>query len=486
MMGSVWRADEVIDTDQPLDRVFNYLVHWNTVEEWDTTVSRAYKLTPGPPDVGSRFAINLRWGWKRVPMIYTIRDLEPQRLIVLDGIGAGFRAVDRIRLEKRSLGTRLTYAVEVTFDYHRLTIADRIGQLLFHGYAHRAIRRLQAMLTGAPKGAPALTPLTRMADRAILPGLIGFTSLGYTLGKDRRPVASALYAGRTMVLTGGTSGIGRAAVRELVGRGAHVVVVGRDADKLDKLRMELNAVAADGSIETERADLSLLADVRDLAARLLRRHSSIDVLINNAGALFNRYQQTCEGIERTMATDLASPYLLTRLLLPALMASGHARVINVASGGMYTQGMRVDALTPLRSDYDGPTAYARAKRGLVILAQEWARQWAGTGTSVHAMHPGWVDTPGLERSLPRFHRLLAPWLRTPKQGADTIVWLAASPDAHRASGHFWLDRKIRETQVFRHTGATAADRRELIRTLDHLTGLSSAGWPLRNISSSNR
>ena len=91
------------------------------------------------------------------------------------------------------------------------------------------------------------------------------------------------------------------------------------------------------------------------------------------------------------------------------------------------------------------------------------------------MHPGWVDTPGLEQALPSFHRQLAPWLRTPAQGADTIVWLAASPDAHRASGHFWLDRKIRETRVFRHTADTAKDRRELIRALDALAGLPSAG-----------
>ena len=353
-------------------------------------------------------------------------------------------------------------------------MADQIGRRFFDRYADWAIRRLQVMLNGSPDSVPALAPMTRLADRAILPGLIGFTSLGYRLGQHRRPVGSALYAGRTMVLTGGTSGIGRAAAWELVHRGARLVVVGRDAAKLNALRMELAGMGAKGSIATERADLSLLVDVRDLAARLLQRHAAIDVLINNAGALFNQYRRTPEGIERTMATDLASPYLLTRLLLPALKASGDARVVNVASGGMYTQGLRAAALAPRPSAYDGPTAYAQAKRGLVILAEEWARQWADSGISVHAMHPGWVDTPGLERSLPAFYRQLRFWLRTPEQGADTVVWLAASPDAHRASGHFWLDRKIRATHVFRHTADTPKDRRELIRALDALTGLSSA------------
>jgi dehydrogenase/reductase SDR family member 12 len=473
MTKRMWRVEKTINLNLPADLIYAYLRRWNTLAEWDPTVSAVRQLTPGTPEAGSRFAVVLRWGWQRIPMTYTIRELDPQRLIVLDGKGDRFRAVDRIHLEKRTFGTRLTYTVAVTFDNGPFPIADHIGRSLFDRYADWTIRRLQLMLNGSPGSAPALNPLTRLADRAILPSLIGFTSLGYRLGKHRRPVASALYAGRTMVLTGGTSGIGRAAARELVRRGARVVVVGRDAEKLDALRMELAGIGAEGSIATERADLSLLIDVRDLAARLMKHHDAIDVLINNAGALFNRYQRTREGIERTMATDLASPYLLTRLLLPALKASGDARVINVASGGMYTQGMRADSLAPLPSEFDGPTAYARAKRGLVILAEMWARQWAAFGISVHAMHPGWVDTPGLERSLPAFYRQLRSWLRTPEQGADTIVWLAASPDAHRASGHFWLDRKIRTTHVFWHTADTPGDRRELLRALDALTGLPS-------------
>jgi GTPase Era involved in 16S rRNA processing len=88
------------------------------------------------------------------------------------------------------------------------------------------------------------------------------------------------------------------------------------------------------------------------------------------------------------------------------------------------------------------------------------------------MHPGWVDTPGLEKSLPAFHRQLSPWLRTPAQGADTIVWLAAAPDAHRASGQFWLDRKIRATHVFGHTRSSSRDNRELIKVLDEVSGLA--------------
>jgi dehydrogenase/reductase SDR family protein 12 len=471
IMGNTWRIKKEIDVDQPTDRVFDYLSHWATVAEWDPSVVSARMLSAGKPSVGSRFHITLRFGWKRVPMTYVIKRMAPHQLIELEGNGPNFKAVDRIRFEDISGSTRLTYVAEVAFDRTPNRLMNILGKHLFGLYAQKAMRRLRTMLSGSSTP-PHLTTMTRLADQAILPGLIGFTRIGYTLGKHRRPVASALYSGRTMVLTGGTSGIGRAAARELYRKGTHLVVVGRDAEKLNELRRELYPVRGGGSIETELADLSLMADVRQLAARLIRRHDRIDVLINNAGALFNHYRQTAEGIEMTMATDLVSPYLLTRLLLPSLKAAKAARIINVASGGMYTQGIRADALDAGASSHHGPAAYARAKRGLVILTGWWANELAATGISVHAMHPGWVDTPGLEKSLPAFHRQLSPWLRTPAQGADTIVWLAAAPDAHRASGQFWLDRKIRATHVFRHTRSSSRDNRELIKVLDELSGLA--------------
>lgn len=470
-MGNTWRIKKEIDVDQPTDRVFDYLSHWATVAEWDPSVVSARMLSAGKPSVGSRFHLNLQFGWNRVPMTYVISRMDPHQFLELEGSGPHFSAVDRIRFEEIPGGTRLTYMVEVTFDRTQKRLTNIIGKHLFGLYAQKTVRRLQTILSGSSKP-PCLTIMTRMADQAILPGMIGFTTLGYTMGKHRRCVASALYTDRTMVLTGGTSGIGRAAARELYRKGAHLVVVGRDAKKLDELRLELAHVRGGGTIETELADLSLMADVRKLAARLIRRHDRIDVLINNAGALFNHFRQTAEGIEMTMATDLVSPYLLTRLLLPSLKAANPARIINVASGGMYTQGIRADALNASGSSHHGPTAYAQAKRGLVILTGLWASELAAAGISVHAMHPGWVDTPGLAKSLPAFHRQLSPWLRTPAQGADTIVWLAAAPDAHRASGQFWLDRKIRATHVLGHTRTAPKDNLELVNVLDEVSGLA--------------
>lgn len=466
-MDGTWQIRKRTLVAQPVDLVFDYLTRWDRVGEWDRSVVAAERTSAGPPAAGSRFQLTLAFGGRRIPMTYVITAAERPRRIELEGQAPVFRAVDRIRLEPVPGGTELSYEVTIAFDRPPRGLAGVLGKRVLAFNATRAIRRLRTVLAGVPTP-PRLTLATRMADQALLPGLLGFTRLGHALAVRRRPVASILYRDRTVVLTGATSGIGRAAARALYRRGAHLVAVGRSAEKLAGLERELNALGGAGTIATERADLSLLAEVRILAERLVQRYERIDVLINNAGALFNRFQQTAEGIEKTMATDLVAPFLLTRLLLPALRAAGSARIVNVASGGMYTQGVRAPDLTPEPAAFHGPAVYARAKRGLVILTARWARQWAPAGISVHAMHPGWVATPGLAVSLPGFYRRLAPWLRTPAQGADTIVWLAAAPDAARASGHFWLDRKIRATHVIRRTRTTMQEDAALVQALDLL------------------
>ncbi len=175
------------------------------------------------------------------------------------------------------------------------------------------------------------------------------------------------------------------------------------------------------------------------------------MLVLNAGALTHEYTVTGEGNEMTLATHVLSPFLLTRALRPLLEASAPSRVIVVASGGMYTEPLDVDALDPEPAAYDGTKAYARCKRAQVVLAEEWTRELLDTGITVNAMHPGWADTPGLRTALPGFSRVVGPLLRTPEEGADTIVWLAAAPDAADSSGLFFLDRRARAKHRLRRT-----------------------------------
>ncbi len=183
---------------------------------------------------------------------------------------------------------------------------------------------------------------------------------------------------------------------------------------------------------------------------------------------FNERKETVEGFEQTFATDLLGVFYLTELLKDRFPSTG-GRIINVASGGMYTQGIDLNDLQNEGPSYEGSKAYARAKRGIVILTRLWAEQIRHLNVTVHSMHPGWVDTPGIETALPGFHSLVNSILRTPDQGADTIVWLAASKKAGESTGKFWLDRRPHETVLFPKTGASEQERQILWEKLNQLT-----------------
>lgn len=292
-----------------------------------------------------------------------------------------------------------------------------------------------------------------------------FTNLGYKLHSRDFETIDADLTGRTIVITGATGGLGKAAATELSRLGARLIVVSRTRSKLDELRDSL-----DGEVDTIQADLGLMAEVRDVAERL-KTERRIDVLINNVGVLLPERQETEEGIEKTLAVDLAGHFLLTNLLIPKLVESAPSRVINVTSGGMYSERIRPDDLQFEEGTYTGTAAYARAKRGQVIMTEMWADRLAGTGVSVHAMHPGWAGTDGVADSLPTFNLLMKPFLRTPEQGADTIVWLAAADEPGETSGRFWFDREEVPTHMLESTRETAADRDSLWAGLVDLTGV---------------
>ncbi len=213
--------------------------------------------------------------------------------------------------------------------------------------------------------------------------------------------------------------------------------------------------------------------VKAVSEQILQREPQIDLLINNAVVLPPERITTAEGLELSHATNLVAPFLLTNTLIPRLVNSAPSRIINVISGGMYTQGLDLDDLNNRNGEYSGSVAYAKAKRGLMVLTKQWAEQLAGTGVAVNATHPGWVNTPGVKESLPGFYKVMGPLLRSTEQGADTILWLAANEAGGARSGKLWHDREQRSEYKLKKTIETVGDRNrlwsELTQTVDKLT-----------------
>jgi len=194
----------------------------------------------------------------------------------------------------------------------------------------------------------------------------------------------------------------------------------------------------------------------------------IDVLVNNVGVLLNEHQLTSEGFEASFATNLLGPFVLTEALQLAGSLAAEGVVINVSSGGMYGSPLRLEPMNCLDARrFDGMAAYAMHKRAMVELTRWWNRQWEGR-PGVHVMHPGWVDTEGVRTSLPGFRQALRRVLRTPEQGADTVLWLADRRPAPASEGGIWLDRKLQPEHEFAWTRRSPHSAQDLVRYLRQL------------------
>ena len=282
-----------------------------------------------------------------------------------------------------------------------------------------------------------------------------FTRIGLEARRrlfDWRDVSSYDLTRRVIVVTGATSGLGRAAASQFARDGATVVVVGRNPDKTAVVVAELRESTGNPKVGAVVADMGDFGSVRRAAEEILSVHDRIDVLIHNAGALTHHRSDAPDGTEATVASQVVGPFLLTCLLLERLRESAQARVITMSSGGMYTAELTVDGLQMDAGAYNGTKQYALAKRAQVTLNEMWAERVDRQSVVFHAMHPGWADTPGVEESLPTFRKIVGPLLRDADGGADTMVWLAADDGEPLATtGGFWLDRRVRPIHRFART-----------------------------------
>ena len=253
---------------------------------------------------------------------------------------------------------------------------------------------------------------------------------------------------KIILITGATNGIGKQAALELLKLGAEVIIVGRDDIKTRKVSAELKTTSGSDKVDMLIADLSAMDDIRRIATEFRSKYDRLNVLLNNAGAVFSNYQQSVDGYEMTFALNHISYYLLTHLLLDILKrtadAQGEARIINVSSSAHRNATLRLDNLQD-ESGYSFMNSYGASKLMNVLFTYELARRLDDTAVTVNAVHPGLVDT-GFGHNTGRLWSVLIKAAQklfaiSPQQGAETLVYLASSPDAAGISGKYWNEKQ---------------------------------------------
>ena len=306
--------------------------------------------------------------------------------------------------------------------------------------------------------APAMNALRPALDAS---PFLSFDRLGFqrhSIGFDPADLDIDLY-GRRCLVTGASSGIGYETALALSDLGAEVVLLCGEIDQGQNAVDAIREATGNRRVHLTILDLADPASIDEAISQLGK--DPIDVLVHCADVLADKRIETESGLELTFATHLAGPHRLTRGLASALEASDDARVIWVSSGGMLTRRLNVEDTLWVDREFDGAIAYAETKRAQVVLAELWAETFNGTSVHVNSMHPGWVDTVVVRNSVPLLHKFAKPILRTPAEGADTIIWLAAASDAEGRTGRFFFDRQAVRTHWLPTTRESKEDRDRL-------------------------
>jgi NAD(P)-dependent dehydrogenase (short-subunit alcohol dehydrogenase family) len=280
--------------------------------------------------------------------------------------------------------------------------------------------------------------------------------------------------GKTVLITGGTGGIGKATAIGLAALGAHVAITGRDLGRAEAAAADIRDTTGNPDVDAFGADLSSQVEVRRLAAEVLEANPRLDVLINNVGGFWATRHVTADGLEHTFAVNHLAAYLLTNLLLDRLKASTPARVVTVASNAQSLGRIDFEDLQGERT-YSGQTAYNQSKLADVMFTYELARRLAGTGVTATVLHPGVVRTGFGAEDPSRIFKLLVPlwrpFMKTPRDGAATSIYLASSPEVAGVTGMYFADSRPRTSNKTSYDEAAAA---RLWQVNASLVGLAAA------------
>jgi dehydrogenase/reductase SDR family protein 12 len=274
------------------------------------------------------------------------------------------------------------------------------------------------------------------------------------------------FSGQTWLVTGASAGIGQALAIAAAEAGASVIAAARSQQKLDAAFSQLKPEVRQ-RIRLAVHDLSLKSGNLALLDQLVSEGARIDVLQNNVGLLLNDLQLTPEGVETSFATNVLMHYLLTEGLVQKGVLKDDATIVNMTSGGMYNAPLGYKKLNVTdAAKYNGKVAYAYAKRAQVALTGYWNQKYGDKGLRCYVTHPGWTKTPGVKTALPVFWKIQNVLLRTPRQGADTALWLCQVKPEITSEEVIWFDRAARETHMYDFTRTPQCTVEELVAYLE--------------------
>lgn len=296
---------------------------------------------------------------------------------------------------------------------------------------------------------------------------LSFTQVGFRARRLFWPSFKADFSGQHWLVTGASGGLGRHIALEAAKAGATVTAAARSAQKLAQVVADGKAMGI-SSLDTAVCDFSLQSDTARLVSELAASGRKIDVLVNNVGVLNDDHSLTTEGRESTFTINFLSHYLLTEgLIRRGVLAGAHPLVINMTSGGGYNVPLSTAMLNMVDpKTFNGTAAYGFHKRGQMVLNEYWRSKYGPQGIAFYVMHPGWADTDGVKRSLPRFRKILKSVLRDSASGADTALWLAATRPAQPETEVVWFDRKLRPAHVYARTRVTKETPQSLVNYLE--------------------
>jgi dehydrogenase/reductase SDR family member 12 len=458
------QIENKIHLDLPPSLVFPVLSDYSRIKEWNPFINKAKKTSQGKVGLNTKYTILKSFFNNSILINYTITAFQPNHYLEIKGTTENIDIVHKIDFFDEGKGSELIYYSEYDFK-GVLKPWEGLLYVFLKNQQFEIIESIKTVFSSNP--IPQKNYLNKLLYPFLLPMIHDFTKYGYRNSRKRWKVILNSGIGKTVLITGGSTGVGLEISILYARAGAKVIVVEKKPENLYSSVDHIKKLTGNPNIFPILADLSLMSENSRVAELIKQNFADLSIIVNNLGNIYHNQIITQEGFEKSASLMLMGPYVLVESLYPILVHHKDSRVINVSSGGMYSQRFTLRDLFN-STDYNGMILFAKYKRAMVILSDYWAMKWKRSGVKSFSMHPGWTDTESIRNSLPVFYRFMKTFLRSPDEGADCAFWLGISEDLEEMTGGFWFDRELQTQHIFLNTSNSDEEINECIEYLENI------------------